>query len=123
MLVVDFLNILLDDTLEDIRQRYRRPADTLALQGARRGIEDCRTALAGDAMERRLSRLVAEARATSASAGGAPDEWFWVARDMYVEWIARVVSVMLVSQRREAILPPSRAAALEAARVIGVVGA
>jgi hypothetical protein len=123
MLVVDFLNILLDDTAEDVRQRFRLPADRLALEGARRGIEDCRTALGGNGMERRLARLVAEARVASAAAGGAPDEWFWVARDMYVEWIARVVSVMLVSQRRDAIVPPSRAAALEAARVIGVVGA
>jgi hypothetical protein len=121
MLVLDFLNILLDDTLEDIRQRFHRPADALALAGARQGIEECREALRGTAMERRLSALVEEARAASAAGMGQPDEWYWMARDMYVEWIARVVSVMLVSQHRDAILPPSRAAALEAARVIGVV--
>jgi hypothetical protein len=118
MLVRDFLNLLLDDTLEEVRLRYRQPADAMAFQGAERALEECRTAMLGDDMAEDLRILVGDVRRHSVAAAGQPDEWFWVTRDMYVEWVARVVSVVLVSHRCSAILPPSRAAALEAARLL-----
>jgi len=118
MLIRDFLNLLLDDTLEDVRLRYCKPADAMAFQGAERAMQECRAALYGEGMTDQLRALVAEAKRHSAAAAGEADEWFWVTRDMYVEWIARVISVVLVSHRCSAILPPSRAAALEAARLL-----
>jgi hypothetical protein len=123
MVIRDFLNLLLDDTLEDVRLRYRRPTDAMAFQGAERAIWECRAAMQGEGMSEALRALVAEARRDTTAASGQPDEWFWVTRDMYVEWITRVVSVVLVSHHRAAILPPSRAAALEAARLLGVEAA
>jgi hypothetical protein len=118
MLIRDFLNLLLDDTLEDVRLRYRKPNEAMAFQGAERALEECRAAMQMDDMAENLRILVAEARHHSGLTAGQPDEWYWVTRDMYVEWVARVVSVVLVSHRCTAILPPSRAAALEAARLL-----
>ncbi len=118
MLIRDFLSMLLDDTLEDVRLRYRQPADTMAFQGAERALEECRVAMAGDEMADNLRALVADARRHAKAASGEPDEWFWITREMYVEWIAQVVSVVLLSHRCNAIVPPSRAAAVEAARLL-----
>ncbi|MFC7551162.1 hypothetical protein ACFQU7_00940 [Pseudoroseomonas wenyumeiae] len=74
----------------------------------------------GERMAQQLESLLARARAEAATAAGQPDEWFWVAREMHVEWIARVVSVILLSHGQRPILPPSREAAMEAARLIGL---
>ncbi|EHL99094.1 hypothetical protein HMPREF9946_03342 [Acetobacteraceae bacterium AT-5844] len=118
MLIRDFLTLLLDDTLEDARLRYCRPTDTMAFQGAEHALEECRAAMQGEAMSENLRALVADARRHAELATGEADEWFWMTREMYIEWIAQVVSVVLVSHRCNAILPPSRAAALEAARLL-----
>jgi hypothetical protein len=71
-------------------------------------------------MPQQLEALLARARGEAATAAGQADEWFWVAREMHVEWIARVVSVILLSHGQQPILPPSREAAMEAARLIGL---
>ncbi|MFC3123766.1 hypothetical protein ACFOD4_01730 [Pseudoroseomonas globiformis] len=120
MLIRDFLNILLDDTLEEARLRQARGGGALAFAGAERAVEECREALRGDGMAAAMRALLAEARAAAAVAAGQPDEPFWFAREMHVEWIAQVVSVVLMTVRAEAILPPTRGAAMEAARLIGL---
>jgi hypothetical protein len=120
VLIRDFLNILLDDTLEEARMRGHGPHAAMAFAGASQAVQECRQALHGERMPEQLGKLVAEARADSAVAAGQADEWFWVSRDMYVEWIARVVSVILLSHGQRPILPPSRQAAMEAARLIGL---
>jgi hypothetical protein len=120
VLIRDFLNILLDDTLEEARLRRHGPHSAMAFQGAVQAVSECREAMRGERMKEELEALVASVRADSAAAAGQPDEWFWVSRDMYVEWIARVVSVILLSHGQRPILPPSRAAAMEAARLIGL---
>lgn len=120
MLIRDFLNILLDDTLEEARMRRKGPQAALAFEGAAQAISDCREAMSGEKMPQRLEALLAQARIDSAAATGKADEWFWMAREMHVEWIARVVSVILLSHGQQPILPPSREAAMEAARLIGL---
>ncbi|WP_147426062.1 hypothetical protein [Teichococcus wenyumeiae] len=120
MLIRDFLNILLDDTLEEARMRRRGPQATLSFEGASQAVCECREAMRGERMAQQLESLLARARAEAATAAGQPDEWFWVAREMHVEWIARVVSVILLSHGQRPILPPSREAAMEAARLIGL---
>ncbi|HWX47446.1 MAG TPA: hypothetical protein VNZ61_05280 [Roseomonas sp.] len=119
MLIRDFLNILLDDTLEEARLRqHRGPTGGLAFAGAERAVADCREAMTGERMGAKLKALLAEARATSAATAGRPDEAFWFSRELNVEWIASVVSVVLLTVRAEAIIPPSRAAALKAAQLM-----
>jgi hypothetical protein len=126
MLIRDFLNILLDDTLEEARLRHAQastPGAALAFAGAERAVSECREAMTGDRMGARLRALLAAVRADSARAAGQPDEAFWFSRELYVEWIAEVVSVVLMTARAPAIIPPSRRAAIEAARLIGLLGA
>ncbi|MCG7362052.1 hypothetical protein MHZ93_12360 [Roseomonas sp. ACRSG] len=120
VLIRDFLNILLDDTLEEARMRRRGPQSAMAFEGASQAIGECREAMRGERMPQQMEALLARARAESATASGQPDEWFWMAREMHVEWIARVVSVILLSHGQRPILPPSREAAMEAARLIGL---
>ncbi|KAA2211436.1 hypothetical protein [Teichococcus oryzae] len=121
MLIRDFLNILLDDTLEEARLRHAAgTVSALGFAGAELAVAECRAAMTGNRMGARLKRLLAEARADSTRAAGQPDEPFWFARELHVEWIAEVVSVVLLTARAEAIIPPSRRAALEAARLIGL---
>ncbi|MDJ0389313.1 hypothetical protein QMO56_14425 [Roseomonas sp. E05] len=118
MLIRDFLNLLLDDTLEEARLRRRSPDATLAFQGAERAVADCRQAMAGERMRAGLRNLLVEARERSAAAAGRPDEAFWFSRELHIEWIAKVVSVVLLTARVEAIVPPSREAALKAAQLM-----
>lgn len=120
MLIRDFLNILLDDTLEEARMRRRGPQAAIAFEGASQAIRECREAMRGERMAQQLEALLAQARAEAAAAAGQPDEWFWMAREMHVEWVARVVSVILLSHGQQPILPPTREAAMEAARLIGL---
>jgi hypothetical protein len=120
VLIRDFLNILLDDTLEEARMRRRGPQAALAFEGAAQAVVECREAMRGERMPQQLEALLARARGEAAAAAGQADEWFWVAREMHVEWIARVVSVILLSHGQQPILPPSREAAMEAARLIGL---
>ncbi|MBO1075046.1 hypothetical protein [Roseomonas marmotae] len=122
MLIRDFLSILLDDTLEDARLRHCWPSGALAFLGAEQAVADCRQAMTGSQITDNLRALLAEARVTSTQASGEPDEAFWFSRELYIEWIAKVVSVVLLTVRAEAILPPSREAAMEAARLIGLSG-
>ena len=118
MLIRDFLNILLDDTLEEARLRQHRGAGGgMAFGGAERAVAECREAMTGEGMGARLRALLAEAR-TASAAGGRPDEDFWFSRELTVEWVASVVSVALLTARAEAIVPPSRAAALKAAQLM-----
>jgi hypothetical protein len=118
MLIRDFLNLLLDDTLEEARLRRRGRDAVQTFLGAEQAVWDCRHVMSGNQMTADLKSLLSEARSASAAAAGRPDEAFWFAREMYVEWIANVVSVVLLMSHAEAIIPPSREAALEAARLI-----
>ncbi|MXP63513.1 hypothetical protein E0493_09145 [Roseomonas sp. M0104] len=118
MLIRDFLNLLLDDTLEEARLRHRGPEDRLAFQGAERGVEDSRRAMTGEQMRRKLRELLEEARASAEAASGRPDEAFWFSRELHVEWIAKVISVVLLTAHVEVIVTPSREAALKAAQLM-----
>ncbi|HWL80331.1 MAG TPA: hypothetical protein VNR89_05225 [Roseomonas sp.] len=118
MLIRDFLNLLLDDTLEEARLRRRGPEASLAFQGAERAVLDCRRAMTGERMRTALRDLLNEARASAAAASGRPDEAFWFSRELHIEWIAKVISVVLMTARVEVIVPPSREAALKAAQLM-----
>ena len=123
MRLCDFLQFLLDDALEDARLRQRLPADQLGFHGAEQAIAECRACMGGDDMAERLREQLRQARLDSAAAVAtqAPDQWFWFAREVQTEWIASVVSVILLQQQLPTIVPPTRGAAIAAARLAGLV--
>ena len=119
MNVSDFLNLLLDDTLESARHGMRLPDDLTGFLGAERAVAECREALGSDMMSSRMGDLLREARRDTAISSDDPDHGFWFSRELTVEWIARVVSVILMHERLPVIVEPGRIAAEEAVRVMG----
>lgn len=122
MVIGDFLNFLLDDAMEDARVRsMSSPGDRMEFEGASLALEECRRCLDGDRMAIRMEMLLHEARTASAEAqsAGWPDTAFWFAREVQVEWIADVVSVILLHCRMPTIMPPTRGAAIAAAKLAG----
>lgn len=125
MLIGEFLNYLLDDVLEEAREAHLSRPDILRFNGTERAVMECRAAMTtAEVIHPRLSHLLANARmnADQAVAIDLPDAWFWMARAETVEWVAKVVSVVLLNQRLPTIVPPTRPAAVVAARLAGAVG-
>ncbi len=122
MLVAEFLEFLLDDALEDARERASRLRDALAFAAVERALAECRAALVGD-LRQGLADLLLQARedARAALVADQPDRWFWFVREAQVEWIAEVVSVLLLQHGLPTVVPPGRGAALEAARLVGAL--
>ncbi len=122
MLVAEFLDFLLEDALEDARERAARSRDALGFAAVERALAECRDALAGGPREGLLA-LLARVRedARAALAAARADRWFWFVREAQVEWISEVVSVVLLQRGLPTIVPPGRGAALEAARLAGVL--
>jgi hypothetical protein len=119
MLVADFLNLVLDDCLEDSRQnRLCGRSNEMAHCGTEEAVSECRACLSGDDIVDGMRGLLARARERAAAAAGAPDEWHWFAREAAVEWVASLVSVVLLQRRAPTIVPPTRGAALAAAALI-----
>lgn len=125
MLVGEFLNFLLDDALEEARLRTASPSDAMGFKAAEVALAECRDAmLATDReMPEKLGRLLREARldAEASSAAGSSDHWFWFCREAQIEWIAEVVSVVLMQGRLPTIVPPTKGAAIAAAVILGVL--
>ncbi|MCK8784887.1 hypothetical protein M0638_10890 [Roseomonas sp. NAR14] len=121
MLIRDFLNFVLDDALEDARLRAVTPAERLAFAGIELADAECRDSLAAE-FPGGLGDLLCDARREAAAAIGAaaPDQWFWFARELHVEWIANVCSVILAQHHLPTIVPPTKGAAMAAAKVAGV---
>ena len=121
MLVAEFIAFLLEDCLEEARYgRLCGQSDEMAWRGTGTALEECRTAVQGDRMADRLRDLLADARRCSSAAvsADAHDQWFWFAREATVEWIASVISVVLLQRREPTIVPPTRGAALAAAALV-----
>ena len=123
MRLCDFLHFLLDDALEDARLKQRLPADRLGFLGAEQAVEECRDCMMADDMAASLRAHLQRTRldAAAAAATESPDQWYWFAREVQTEWIASVVSVILLQQHRPTIVPPTRGAAIAAARLAGLV--
>ncbi len=122
MLIGDFLNYLLDDVLEEARESHLKSPDATRFGAAERAVAECRAAMTtAEHIHGRLLGLLAEARKDVALALAAdrPDAWYWMVREETVEWVANVVSVVLMNQRLPTIVPPTRGAAVAAARLAG----
>jgi hypothetical protein len=119
MLIADFLNLVLDDCLEDSRQkRLCGNSNEMAHRGTEAAIAECRACMAGDGMVQAMRELLQAARERAAASQGDADEWHWLAREAAVEWVASLISVILLQKRMPTIVPPTRGAAVAAAGLI-----
>ena len=118
MLVSDFLNLLLDDTLEAARYQRRSPGDWLDFLGTERALAECRVALTSERMSALMVELLRDARRDSAASAAAPDHAFWFSREITVEWVADVFSAVLMQKRLPVIVKPGKGAFEEAIRLM-----
>jgi hypothetical protein len=90
----DFLNAIIDDGENEVRERFLRPNQKIRLEGALEGFDVCRgkgpediAALLDEARERRQR----------ASRDRARDYWFWREREAQIEHVLGVISALLYS--------------------------
>ncbi len=111
------IDLIVDDGIEAARADYRRPDQAMKLAGSIRGFEDCR----GKGIEDLVTLLEQSAQDTHAARQRqAPDYWFRRCRQVEVEWVANVVSAILINQGLRPICTVTARGMLKAADVIGV---
>jgi hypothetical protein len=97
MLLNDALNHIIDDGIEAARRDYARPRDRLKLEGSLKGFEDCR-----DKTPTEIAALLEEAgeRASQSLRDRDPPEqyFYWRCRALEIEWVANVLSNIMVAQ-------------------------
>ena len=119
MLLMDALNHIIDDGIEAARADYAKPADKLKLDGSIRGFEDCR----GKQPEQ-ITVLIVSANeiVTDKRRERAADYWYWRCRALEIEWVANVLSNILMANRHPPISMMTARGAMKAASIIGVAG-
>jgi hypothetical protein len=117
MLLVDALNHIIDDGIEAARLNYVKPGDTLKREGAIAGFEDCRRKVPA-----KIAALLAEANERARQAMREEDSryWFWRCRVLAIEWVANVLSNVLVAKGMLPIGKMTARGRLKAAEIIGV---
>ena len=119
MLLVDALNHIIDDGIEAARGDYRKPADKLKLDGSIQGFEDCRNKSPAEIKDLLVK---ASQAANEKHRDRADDYWYWRCRVLEVEWVANVLSHILVTNSYPAISMMTARGGLKAAEIIGVEG-
>ena len=126
MLIRDVLNFILDDAMEDARMKHlQKISGPLAFEGASAAIQECRDKMSSETVSLHMRQLLIEARERSQESvsSGAPDAWFWFAREVQIESIADMISVLLIQHDMPTIVPPTRGAAVAIAKLLGMIPA
>jgi hypothetical protein len=109
------LTKIIDIGIEAAKQDYAGPERTDKRTGAIRGFNECRNKTPDQ-----LADLLFEAntRAVQAQRDQASNYWYWRCRASEIEWVANVVSSLLMNQGRPIIVPPTARGVLMADRVM-----
>jgi hypothetical protein len=113
----DALNAIIDDGIEAVRLDYIKPCDTLKRDGSIAGFQACR-----DKKPVEIAILLALARQQTQDArtGRPEDYWYWRCRECEIEWVANVISAMLMNQGLPGIVPVTARGVLKAIDIVGV---
>ena len=113
----DFLNAVIDDGIEECREAYMAPEDSLKREGAVRGFEDCR-----GKSPREILALRDEADSTvrEKMLAKAPDYWSWRYRALQVEWVLNVLSAAEYAQGRKPYVNPTARGLGKAVDILGL---
>jgi hypothetical protein len=113
----DALNAIIDDGIEAARLDYVGKTDKPKLDGAIAGFEECR---GKSPIE--IAVLLAKARNDTEEKfrNESPDYWYWRCRELEIEWVANVLSVMLLQQDLPVIVQPTLRGMLKAMDILGV---
>lgn len=119
----EFLLRVVEEGIEGARHDYGRPEQRTKLEGSIEGFEACR----GKSLKE-LAQVLADAERSSKEARSRfhekeiPSDEYWRARcrEAEIEWVANVVSAMLLNQGLEPIVNPTARGAMQAAKILGV---
>lgn len=121
----DFLKRLVSQGIEAARRDYGgkdRHRDAM-LAGSIEGFMECEDLQPDEIADllQDAGRRTREAR-TRAELGETKRDDYWRARcrELEIEWVANCVSVILVNDGHEPIIPPTGRAAMTVARIVGV---
>jgi hypothetical protein len=116
----DFLNAVIDDGIEEVREAYAKPGDAGKRDGAIRGFEECR---GREPSELLLLQAEADRAVHDKRVAQAADYWYWRYRALQVGWVLNVLSAAEHAAGREPHVPPTARGMLKAADILGVAEA
>lgn len=106
--------------IEAANRDYCRPDQEDKREGSVLGFTECR----GKTIPELAALLAAaNARVVEAHRDRAKDYWYWACRRAEIEWVANVVSAMLMNVGLPVIVTPTARGFLMAARIVGVLEA
>jgi hypothetical protein len=110
---LDLLTKTIEIGIEAASRDYAH--DKQKREGAVRGFTECRGKSPSE-----LSTLLADANTTTMEKrrDGAADYWYWRCRAAEIEWVANVISAVLVNKGMPPIVPPTMRGALFAAKLL-----
>ncbi len=111
------LHAIIDDGIESARLDYAKPADKQKLDGSIFGFEECR---GKSPVEIAIILASARERAQQAHREQAVDYWYWRCRELEIEWVANVISALLMNQGLPIIVPVTHRGMLKAMDIVGV---
>lgn len=123
MHLMDAINHIIDDGIEGARHDYIKPRDKSKLDGSIKGFEDCRGKNPSEIEALLLQANQVSQRAfIDANEGRISSEqyWFWRCRTIEIEWVANVLSHIMVAQGWPPIGIMTANGGLQAARIISV---
>lgn len=112
----DFLNAIIDDGLEEVRQTYLRVDQHTKRDGAVAGFESCR-GLSDEALLQLRERARGEAE--TARKSKVHSYWFFRMKELQIEWVLNVLSAALYSQGEPVLIPPTGRGLRKAADILG----
>ena len=113
----DCLNWIIDDGIEAARADYTRPDQGLWLEGSIAGFEECRGKTPPEIAD---LILAARLRADQAMRDEDARYWYWRCRSLEIEWVANVLSNIMMAQGWPAIGIATYRGLMKAAEIIGV---
>lgn len=121
----EFLDRVVNDGIEAVKKDYSKPEQEPKRRGSIQGFEDCRGKSPSEIGE--LIKLASK-KTFEASIRVHEDEisdgeyWAVRCRELEIEWVANVVSAMLMNQGLPVIVAPTARGAMKAAEIVGVEG-
>ncbi len=121
----EFLDRVVNDGIEAAKKDYSRPDQESKLRGSIQGFEDCRGKSPTEIGEilKKADKRTFEA-SIRVHEGEISDQEYWAVRcrELEIEWVANVVSAMLMNQGLPVIVVPTARGAMKASEIVGVEG-
>ena len=121
----EFLDRVVSDGIEAVKKDYSKPEQEPKRRGAIQGFEDCRgkspTEIA-ELLKKAEKRTFEASIRVNESEISDGEYWAIRCREAEIEWVANVVSAMLMNQGLPIIVAPTARGAMKAAEIVGVEG-